>query len=105
MHQIDLHENVPGCKCFFMFTSCFLLITAAIFIYIFFEFLSWKENKQTGEMENPVIFITPEISANSTTDLNVILDSLNICVYSVNVLFGLPTHSYDLWFIITGKGN
>jgi len=33
------------------------------------------------------------------------MKSLEICVYSINFLFGLPTHSYVIWLIITGTGS
>ncbi|KAA0719815.1 hypothetical protein E1301_Tti011758 [Triplophysa tibetana] len=30
---------------------------------------------------------------------------LRISVYSINVLFGLPTHSFIIWLIVTGTGS
>ncbi|XP_056121931.1 C-C chemokine receptor type 8-like [Rhinichthys klamathensis goyatoka] len=50
-------------------------------------------------------FTTPEASTNSTTHSIGLMDSLEICVYSINFLFCLPTHSYVIWFIITGTGS
>ncbi|XP_067280770.1 chemokine XC receptor 1-like [Pseudorasbora parva] len=52
-----------------------------------------------------VNFTTPETSTNFTTQSNGLLDSLNICVYSISFLLGLPTHSYVLWLIIKGTGS
>ncbi|XP_056121972.1 hydroxycarboxylic acid receptor 2-like [Rhinichthys klamathensis goyatoka] len=52
-----------------------------------------------------VNFTTPEESTNSTTDSFWLLESLKICIFSINLLFGLPTHSYVIWFIITGTGS
>ncbi len=57
-------------------------------------------------MNNPTVnFTTTESSTNSTTHFIGILDSLNICVYIICLLFGLPTHSYVIWLIITGTGS
>ncbi|XP_048023573.1 C-C chemokine receptor type 8-like [Megalobrama amblycephala] len=57
-------------------------------------------------MNNSTVnFTTPEASTNSTTQSIGLLDSLEICVYSISFLFGLPTHSYVIWLIITGTGN
>ncbi len=50
-------------------------------------------------------FTSTETSINSTTQSIGILDSLHICVYSINFLFGLPTHSYVIWLIITETGS
>ncbi|XP_067231466.1 hydroxycarboxylic acid receptor 2-like [Chanodichthys erythropterus] len=50
-------------------------------------------------------FTAPESSINSTTQSFGLLESLEICVYSINFLFGLPTHSYVIWLIITGTGS
>ncbi|XP_059397957.1 C-C chemokine receptor type 8-like [Carassius carassius] len=30
---------------------------------------------------------------------------LEMCVFSINVLFGLPTHSYIIWLIVKGTGG
>ncbi|ROL47375.1 C-C chemokine receptor type 5 [Anabarilius grahami] len=48
---------------------------------------------------------TPEASTNSTNQSIGVLDNLDICGYSIAFLFGLPTHSYIIWLIITGKGS
>ncbi|XP_042604402.1 chemokine XC receptor 1-like [Cyprinus carpio] len=57
-------------------------------------------------MSNPTVnFLLPEASTNSTTQSIGILDSLNICAYSIGFLFGLPSQFYVLWLIITGTGN
>ncbi|XP_051537040.1 uncharacterized protein LOC127430950 [Myxocyprinus asiaticus] len=47
---------------------------------------------------------TPEASTNSTTHSLEIQNGLEFCVYIINFLFGLPTHSYVIWLIITGSG-
>ncbi|XP_051955755.1 G-protein coupled receptor 4-like [Xyrauchen texanus] len=44
---------------------------------------------------------TPEASTNSTTHFSVFI-SVQICLFSINILFGLPTHSYIIWLILTG---
>ncbi|XP_048021377.1 uracil nucleotide/cysteinyl leukotriene receptor-like [Megalobrama amblycephala] len=57
-------------------------------------------------MNNSTVnFTTPEASTNSTTQSIGLLDSLEICVYSISFLFGLPTHIYVIWLIITGAGS
>ncbi|XP_051734827.1 C-C chemokine receptor type 8-like [Ctenopharyngodon idella] len=56
-------------------------------------------------INSTVNFNTPEASTNSTTQSIGLLDSLEICVYSISFLFGLPTHSYVIWLIITGTGS
>ncbi|XP_042567363.1 hydroxycarboxylic acid receptor 2-like [Cyprinus carpio] len=50
-------------------------------------------------------FTTPESSTNFTTPFIGLLDHLEICMYSINVLVGLPTHFYVIWLIITGTGS
>ncbi|XP_051537036.1 G-protein coupled receptor 183-like [Myxocyprinus asiaticus] len=45
---------------------------------------------------------TPEASTISTTDSIDLMESLEICLYSINFLFGLPAHSYVIWLIVTG---
>ncbi|XDV38338.1 hypothetical protein PO909_007777 [Leuciscus waleckii] len=53
-------------------------------------------------MNNTTVnFTTPEASTNSTTDSYELIS--RICVSSISFLFGLPTHSYVLWLIITGS--
>ncbi|XP_056114207.1 chemokine XC receptor 1-like [Rhinichthys klamathensis goyatoka] len=49
-------------------------------------------------------FTTPAASTNSTTDIR-LLESLEMCAYSICFLFGLPTHSYIIWLIVTGTGS
>ncbi|XP_048023155.1 C-C chemokine receptor type 8-like [Megalobrama amblycephala] len=46
-------------------------------------------------------FTTPETSTNSTTQSIGLMDSLEICVYSINLFFSLPANSYIIWLIIT----
>ncbi|XP_048021452.1 hydroxycarboxylic acid receptor 2-like [Megalobrama amblycephala] len=45
---------------------------------------------------------TPEKFTNSTTQSIGLMDSLEICVYSINLFFSLPANSYIIWLIITG---
>ncbi|XP_052393917.1 uracil nucleotide/cysteinyl leukotriene receptor-like [Carassius gibelio] len=52
-----------------------------------------------------VNFTTPVESTNSTTNSYELLYILNMCMHCINFLFGLPTHSYVIWLIITGTGN
>jgi len=56
-------------------------------------------------MNNSVNITAPQASTNSTTQSIGPMKSLEICVYSINFLFGLPTHSYVIWLIITGTGS
>ncbi|XP_056301837.1 uracil nucleotide/cysteinyl leukotriene receptor-like [Danio aesculapii] len=50
-------------------------------------------------MSNSTVnFTSPEASTNKFGSEN----SLDLYLYSINVLFGFPTHSYVLWLIITG---
>ncbi|XP_048021454.1 chemokine XC receptor 1-like [Megalobrama amblycephala] len=50
-------------------------------------------------------FTTPETSTNFTTQSFGLMDCLEICVYSINLFFSLPTHCYVIWLIITGTGT
>ncbi|XDV38351.1 hypothetical protein PO909_007790, partial [Leuciscus waleckii] len=52
-----------------------------------------------------VNFITPEASTFSTTPFIGLIHILDLCLYCLNFLFGLPTHSYYIWLIITGTGS
>ncbi|XDV38349.1 hypothetical protein PO909_007788 [Leuciscus waleckii] len=55
-------------------------------------------------MNNSTVnFTAPEISTNSTIQSIRLSESLNVCIYSISFLFGLPTHSYVIWLIITGS--
>ncbi|XP_058613445.1 hydroxycarboxylic acid receptor 2-like [Onychostoma macrolepis] len=57
-------------------------------------------------MNNSTVnFTTPETSTDSTADSFWLLESLRICVFSMNFLFGLPTHFSVIWLIITGTGS
>ncbi|XP_051734824.1 C-C chemokine receptor type 8-like [Ctenopharyngodon idella] len=47
-------------------------------------------------------FTTPETSTNSTTQSFGLIESLQICVHSINLFFSLPANSYIIWLIITG---
>jgi len=44
-------------------------------------------------------------STNLTEHESELLDFFRISLFSLNLLFGLPTHSYVIWLIITGSGN
>ncbi len=55
-------------------------------------------------MNNSTVNFTSEASTNSTYD-SVGATSLVICTFSINFIFGVPTHSYILWLIITGTGS
>ncbi|XP_026089811.1 uncharacterized protein LOC113063695 [Carassius auratus] len=46
---------------------------------------------------------TPGASTNTTTPY--ILGNLEMCVFSIKVLFGLPTHYYIIWLIVKGTGG
>ncbi|XP_050948641.1 chemokine XC receptor 1-like [Labeo rohita] len=52
-----------------------------------------------------VTFTTLASSANSTTQSIGLIDSLQLFICSFTFLFGIPTHSYVIWLIITGTGN
>ncbi len=49
--------------------------------------------------------VTPEESTNSTEHFFWPLGILGKSVFIVNVLFGLPAHSYILWLVVTGTGS
>ncbi len=62
----------------------------------------WTEKTITAEMNNSTVnFSTPETTSNYTTQS---IGLMVIGVYSISFLFGLPTHSYVLWLIITESG-
>ncbi|XP_067280763.1 chemokine XC receptor 1-like [Pseudorasbora parva] len=50
-------------------------------------------------------FTTTETSTNSTVHSIGRMDFVVTCVHSMNFFFGLPTHSYIIWLIITGAGS
>ncbi|XP_056114213.1 C-C chemokine receptor type 8-like [Rhinichthys klamathensis goyatoka] len=57
-------------------------------------------------MNNPTVnFTTPETSTNSTTQSIGPMDFVEICILSMNFLFGLPTNIYVILLIITGTGS
>ncbi|XP_067231463.1 chemokine XC receptor 1-like [Chanodichthys erythropterus] len=57
-------------------------------------------------MHNSTVnFTTPESSTNSTTQSIGLVEILEFCVYIICFLFGVPTHSYVIWLIITGAGR
>ncbi|XP_056301825.1 chemokine XC receptor 1-like [Danio aesculapii] len=57
-------------------------------------------------MKNSTVdFSAPETSTNSTDMLIVRIAGLEICVYSIYFLFGVPTHSYVIWLIVTGSSG
>ncbi|XP_059397960.1 hydroxycarboxylic acid receptor 2-like [Carassius carassius] len=47
---------------------------------------------------------TPDSYANSTTPSIELIVYLEMCVFTFNFLFGLLTHSYVIWLIVTGNG-
>ncbi len=56
--------------------------------------------RQTEEMNNSTVnFTRPEISTNSTIRSWVLMDSLEVFVYSIN-LFSFPMPCYAIWLII-----
>ncbi|XP_057215750.1 uracil nucleotide/cysteinyl leukotriene receptor-like [Triplophysa rosa] len=48
-------------------------------------------------------FSTSGASTNIITNSFGDIGNLEICVYSFNVLFGLPTHTFVIWLIMTGS--
>ncbi|XP_051537045.1 G-protein coupled receptor 4-like [Myxocyprinus asiaticus] len=50
-----------------------------------------------------VNFTTPEASTNSTIESARKINTTEMFVYSISILFGLPVHSYIMWLIVTGK--
>ncbi|XP_067280764.1 chemokine XC receptor 1-like [Pseudorasbora parva] len=56
-------------------------------------------NNSTGN------FTSPETSTNATTQSFGFVEILELCVYSISFLVGVPTHSYIIWLIITGAGS
>ncbi|XP_050948635.1 uracil nucleotide/cysteinyl leukotriene receptor-like [Labeo rohita] len=55
-------------------------------------------------MNNSTVnFTTSAVSTNSTTQNSGLLDNVKFGVHCINFLFGLPTHSYVIWLIITGS--
>ncbi|XP_039545561.1 C-C chemokine receptor type 8-like [Pimephales promelas] len=57
-------------------------------------------------MNNSTVnFTTPETSTNSTIHSIRPMDFVEICILSMNFMFGLPTNIYVIWLIITGTGS
>ncbi|XP_058615188.1 hydroxycarboxylic acid receptor 2-like [Onychostoma macrolepis] len=56
-------------------------------------------------MNNSTVNFTSSETSNSTTQSTGLVDNLKLCVFSINLLFGLPTHSYVIWLIIRGTGS
>ncbi|XP_051955257.1 G-protein coupled receptor 4-like [Xyrauchen texanus] len=57
-------------------------------------------------MNNSIVkYNMGEASKNSSTQSFGLLDSLQVCLYILNFLVGLPTHSYVIWLIVTGTGS
>ncbi|XP_056301821.1 proteinase-activated receptor 3-like [Danio aesculapii] len=55
-------------------------------------------------MNNSTVnFITPEASINSTTNYTGVIDSLNMCLFSISFIIGFPAHSHVLWLMVTGE--
>ncbi|XP_077053543.1 G-protein coupled receptor 4-like [Siphateles boraxobius] len=53
--------------------------------------------------EDPTCKVFP--STNLTEQESEPLDFFRISLFSISLLFGLPTHSYVIWLIVTGTGN
>ncbi|XDV38343.1 hypothetical protein PO909_007782 [Leuciscus waleckii] len=56
-------------------------------------------------MNNFTVNFTSAVSTNSILQSSGLLASVRHVVHSINFLFGLPTHSYVIWLIITGTGS
>ncbi len=56
-------------------------------------------------MNNATVNFTSDASTNSKCDAFVEITSLDLCMCSISMLFGLPTHSYIIWLIVRGIGN
>ncbi|XP_039516002.1 chemokine XC receptor 1-like [Pimephales promelas] len=56
-------------------------------------------------MNNSTMNFTTTEASNLTTHSIGLMDYLEISVYSINLLFGFPTHCYIIWLIITGTGS
>ncbi|XP_051532919.1 hydroxycarboxylic acid receptor 2-like [Myxocyprinus asiaticus] len=55
-------------------------------------------------MNNTMVnFTTPEESMDSTTFSIGQMDSLKMCIFIIIFLFGLPSNSYIVWLIVTGR--
>ncbi|XP_026094150.1 P2Y purinoceptor 8-like [Carassius auratus] len=55
-------------------------------------------------MSNATVNFTSEASTNSRYNAFGEIPNMDICICSISILFGLPTHSYITWLIITGTG-
>ncbi|XP_048036477.1 somatostatin receptor type 5-like [Megalobrama amblycephala] len=83
------------CKCVYIFLSFYRKVLND---YI----LCAVEKKNTEEMNNSTVnFTTPETSTNSTTQSFGPLQILEMCLHSISFVFGLPTHTFVTWFIMT----
>ncbi|XP_057215759.1 chemokine XC receptor 1-like [Triplophysa rosa] len=60
-------------------------------------------------MDNSIVnFTTPQASTNSTSPSSgptTLEDGLKMFICCLNVLFGVPTHSYVIWLIVTETGS
>ncbi|KAK9955078.1 hypothetical protein ABG768_014983 [Culter alburnus] len=56
-------------------------------------------------MNNFTVNFTSAVSSNSTPQCSELLTNVKLGVHSINFLFGLPTHCYVIWLIITGTGS
>ncbi|XP_050948620.1 C-C chemokine receptor type 8-like [Labeo rohita] len=57
-------------------------------------------------MNNSTVnFITAETSTSFTTNFLMLFTNMDISMYSLNVLFGLPINSYIIWLIIKATGS
>nr|XP_055035560.1 C-C chemokine receptor type 8-like [Misgurnus anguillicaudatus] len=56
-------------------------------------------------MNNSTVNFIIESPIDSTTLLISLTDLIQVCMYSINILFGSLIHSYVIWLIVTGTEN
>ncbi|XP_056301826.1 C-C chemokine receptor type 8-like [Danio aesculapii] len=57
-------------------------------------------------MNNSTLNFSASETSTNSTDLSIgLMESLEICVFSIYLLFGLPTNSYVIWLIVTGTSG
>ncbi len=77
-------------------------MAAIINIFVSFEL---RDTVKKEKMNNATVNFTSDASTNSKCDAFVEITSLDLCMCSISMLFGLPTHSYIIWLIVRGIGN
>ncbi|XP_039545562.1 proteinase-activated receptor 3-like [Pimephales promelas] len=70
--------------------------------HLFGDFLRREDIKK---MNNFTVNFTSAVSTNSVLQSSELLTNARHIVHSINFLFGLPTHTYVIWLIITGTGS